>query len=43
MNNQLEGTVPAELCSIVEDLSVNHMGCDLLCDCCVDEDICGTS
>jgi Leucine-rich repeat (LRR) protein len=42
--NQLEGRVPEELCTIVGGLSVDNVGCDLICDCCIDEEgICGTS
>lgn len=42
--NQLEGKVPEELCTIVGGLSVDNVGCDLICDCCIDEEgICGTS
>lgn len=42
-DNLLEGAVPERLCNIVEGLSVDHVGCDLLCDCCVDESFCGAS
>jgi len=43
VNNPLEGAVPEELCAIVEGLSVDHVGCNLVCTCCVDETVCGTS
>lgn len=43
VDNQLEGKVPEELCTTVEGLSVDHVGCDLVCTCCVDESVCGTS
>jgi hypothetical protein len=39
-NNSLSGSLPAGLCSMLPDLSVEDVGCNIKCSCCAAQDTC---
>jgi Leucine-rich repeat (LRR) protein len=39
-NNSLNGSIPGSFCAIMSDLSMNEIGCAMICECCSGKNIC---